>query len=481
MTTLDNSKAISKYPWKVLARLIQTRKEAEKNFNIQLAGPLYFSKDTNYLLLKVPNEFTKELFECFKGDSGFEYPRPIGGEDEYQAHVAVMKDDEVASIEQSGKSASDFEELGSDFKYNITGVSQLKCDSQSKFDRVLVVNVTSDDLEKIRKDHGLSPTGKHGFHITFAIKYGADNAGDSLVKSSEEEKPSTTWLSKDLRDDLIRGGLGSLAALAGENLSNNVSSKFVINSISKGPKLPRLTYEEHRQIAKDIGTTQVPTMIVNDFSSKPTHYQARPLVTDDGALVVDNLYSIDDFYGNTRDAKPRGLITVRKNLDILPAVAHEYGHAMTRDPVKGNALLRLNDRYLVPISKTTGIVAPIVAAILASRYYQHKTHTGGDQSTFKRVAIPLGSALTTAAVFNAPVLTSEFLATRHARKAIDKYYERKLKAVRPGARQAKSYELQKQKSHSILDAAFRSYYLPPLIATLIGTIGSGVLNRSNSS
>lgn len=130
-----------------------------------LTGTLYLSK-SGWLLLSVPNAFVRGLFDALH-EPGAQLPLNAAGN--LEAHITVMRPEE---IEQLG-GADNINERGHQFAYQTGPVKTVRPSGQGEFSAVWFVEVTSRELEKLRKSYGLAPTpknGEHEFHITFAYR-----------------------------------------------------------------------------------------------------------------------------------------------------------------------------------------------------------------------------------------------------------------------------------------------------------------------
>lgn len=136
----------------------------EKSYS--LAGKLYFSS-SGWLLLHVPNDIGTGAFKALH-EPGIELPISES-EGRYNAHISVMRAEEVEQIGGSDK----ITERGKDFNYSLGHIREFEPKGWSEMERCWAIDVHSPDLEKLRKSYGLSPIpsdGKIPFHITVAVR-----------------------------------------------------------------------------------------------------------------------------------------------------------------------------------------------------------------------------------------------------------------------------------------------------------------------
>lgn len=138
---------------------------AQQNVN-NMAGRLYASAETGYVLLSVPNAIVHGARSAINAQ-GVEPPPAHGGS--YRAHITVMRPEEVSQVGGLGR----INERGQSFHYRITGFKEIAPSGWPEMSRVWVFTVKSPELERLRKSYGLSATPKNGeypFHITVAVR-----------------------------------------------------------------------------------------------------------------------------------------------------------------------------------------------------------------------------------------------------------------------------------------------------------------------
>ena len=143
------------------------RKAASKPKDVVvLKGKLVAPRD--WALLKVPASICRGLFEAL-GEDGAEYPPAHGDRKNYNAHITVMRPDEIEAV--GGKEKID--EIGQEFSYQLGPVQVTNPAGWDEMEKVWFVKVESKELEDMRTGHGLTSLpnkGKHPFHLTFAVK-----------------------------------------------------------------------------------------------------------------------------------------------------------------------------------------------------------------------------------------------------------------------------------------------------------------------
>lgn len=121
-------------------------------------GTLTEAKD-GFVYLKVDDDYINQLFRIL---SNSEYTKPpyFRRSDSPGAHISVFYVDER---KQTGK----ITEIGQEYSFKIARLSAVP----TKTLKYIVLEVTSPELEELRKKYGLSPLLKdHKFHITIAQK-----------------------------------------------------------------------------------------------------------------------------------------------------------------------------------------------------------------------------------------------------------------------------------------------------------------------
>lgn len=123
----------------------------------------------DWAVLNVPAALCRGLFASLPKESGAEYPPAFGDRKQYNAHISVMRPDEIE--EAGGKNA--IKEIGQEFSYQLGPVQVTNPAGWDEMEKVWFVKVTSPELETLRKKYGLSAKpnkGKFNFHLTFAVK-----------------------------------------------------------------------------------------------------------------------------------------------------------------------------------------------------------------------------------------------------------------------------------------------------------------------
>lgn len=128
-----------------------------------LSGRLYFSS-SGWLLLSVPNALGQGAFDALD-EAGAELP--AGSNGRYNAHITVMRPEEVAAAGGPDK----ITERGHSYRYSLGPVKEVVPDGQTELSKVWYIQVDSPELKELRRTYGLTPLpndNKYDFHITFA-------------------------------------------------------------------------------------------------------------------------------------------------------------------------------------------------------------------------------------------------------------------------------------------------------------------------
>jgi hypothetical protein len=148
-------------------RLAKAAQAGEPEPAYSLAGMLYLSS-SGYLLLSVPNAMVRGIYQGM-AEPGIELP-PSGPEGLLNAHITVMRPEEIAAIGGADK----ITERGKQFKYTLGRFLCLeKPSGWPEMAEVYFMLVHSPDLQELRRAYGLSSLpneGKHAFHVTVAVR-----------------------------------------------------------------------------------------------------------------------------------------------------------------------------------------------------------------------------------------------------------------------------------------------------------------------
>ena len=144
------------------------KEAAEHAPSYGMAGVLYVSRSTGYLLLSVPNALMHGAFAAL-AEPGVELPPgPPGGAP--SAHITVMSKEEVDAVGGPDK----ITERGRQFHYRIGGLTTLdNPEGWAAVARVWSIVCHAPELQALRRSYGLSslPHGGEGvFHITVAVR-----------------------------------------------------------------------------------------------------------------------------------------------------------------------------------------------------------------------------------------------------------------------------------------------------------------------
>lgn len=132
------------------------------------SGRLVHSK-SGWVLLEVPNAFVRGAFAMLSVP-GAELP-PSGPNGRLNAHISVMRPEEVESIGDADK----INELGKTFSFQVGNLKEVNPSGWAEMDKVWLLNVVSPELQNLRKSYGL-PGKPHrkgvelNFHITVGVR-----------------------------------------------------------------------------------------------------------------------------------------------------------------------------------------------------------------------------------------------------------------------------------------------------------------------
>lgn len=152
----------------------------------KLSGRLIGSA-SGWLLLEVPNALVRGLFAALDVP-GAELPPGYGG-GPLRAHISVMRKAEVDSLGGVGK----ISEIGKRYRYQLGELKEVKPGGWEEMDRAWLVEVSSPDLETLRKSYGLPPEpvvdGEvYKFHITVAVRRKGILRKNDLSKTAEHPR-----------------------------------------------------------------------------------------------------------------------------------------------------------------------------------------------------------------------------------------------------------------------------------------------------
>jgi hypothetical protein len=139
-------------------------KVAGKLTEVDLSGKLCETKD-GFVYLDVPNA----IIDGFMPLIGEEVKKPPYNNKDFGsvgAHISVIGDSE-----REDNGIDKIKEIGKEFSFRVKGLFSTKPDGWDEMKKVWFLTVHSEELEKLRKDYGLSPLKKnHDFHITLAVQ-----------------------------------------------------------------------------------------------------------------------------------------------------------------------------------------------------------------------------------------------------------------------------------------------------------------------
>lgn len=143
------------------------KQAGDAEISYAMTGKLYLSQ-SGWLLLQVPNHIGRGTFDALT-EPGIELPmnERTG---HYNAHVSVMRPEEIASIPGG---AGAITERGHHVSYTLGPLRTVRPSGWDEYERVWFIEVRSPDLEKLRKSYGLTAKpnkDKFDFHITVAVR-----------------------------------------------------------------------------------------------------------------------------------------------------------------------------------------------------------------------------------------------------------------------------------------------------------------------
>jgi hypothetical protein len=134
-----------------------------------LVGQLYHKKGGmgDWIMLSVPNALVRGVYAAMD-EPGIELP-PSGPEERLDAHISVIRPDELAALGGPEK----ITERGKQFKYRIGGLVSTAPAGWPDMSHVWMLRVHSPELQALRRSYGLSSLPKNGefdFHISVAVR-----------------------------------------------------------------------------------------------------------------------------------------------------------------------------------------------------------------------------------------------------------------------------------------------------------------------
>jgi hypothetical protein len=135
-----------------------------------MAGRFYVSthKGQNWGLLNVPNALVLGVFHAMD-EPGIELP-PDSGSEKLNAHITVMRPEEIAAIGGPDKLKHD---RGKNFSYTIGRMVSMVPNGWKEMSKCWALRVISPALQTLRKSYGLTPKpndNKFDFHLTVAVR-----------------------------------------------------------------------------------------------------------------------------------------------------------------------------------------------------------------------------------------------------------------------------------------------------------------------
>lgn len=142
------------------------KKAADPTPSMALSGRLVASK-SGWLLLEVPNAIVRGLYAAMSVPG---IQLPYGRDGRLNAHISVARPEELENI-----GLENISETGKQFKFQLGKLHEVKPLGWEDMEKVWFVDISSPDLQNLRKSYGLSPLPKKGskdlkFHMTVAVR-----------------------------------------------------------------------------------------------------------------------------------------------------------------------------------------------------------------------------------------------------------------------------------------------------------------------
>ncbi len=168
-----------------------------------LSGRLYISA-SGWLLMSVPNALGRGAFDALD-EAGVELPTDDNGR--YNAHVSVMRPEEVAKIGGPDK----ITERGHSYRYSLGDVKEVEPNTWAGTSKVWYITVHSPELKELRRSYGLTPlphNNEFDFHVTFATRKTKVLQTNDVSKAAsfEEENEAAKEEAQDSKLPHVREG-----------------------------------------------------------------------------------------------------------------------------------------------------------------------------------------------------------------------------------------------------------------------------------
>lgn len=148
-----------------------------------LSAPFIISA-SGWGMLRVPNDIVRGLYSSIDLP-GAEFPAASSGET-YQAHISVMRKEEVAQI-----GVGKISERGKRFRYQLGPVCEVVPAGWEEMSKCWFVAIRSPELTQLRRTYGLPNLPIHpetglsiGFHLTFAVRRKHVLGSNEIAKGS---------------------------------------------------------------------------------------------------------------------------------------------------------------------------------------------------------------------------------------------------------------------------------------------------------
>jgi len=200
-----------------------------------LTGKLVLSQ-TGYLLLTVPNALVRGAFQAMS-EPGVDLPgsNMTSGTGELNAHITVMRPEEIAQIEGGGDAII---ERGKDFSYTLGPLRSMNPAGWGGVSRVWFISVRSPELKKLRRSYGLTALPKndtYDFHITVAVRRkNAFRKTGSLLYERPSTEPTLEWMLGDVKFAETAGELKKRVADARKDVGEPTEAQAEAGNYRKG-------------------------------------------------------------------------------------------------------------------------------------------------------------------------------------------------------------------------------------------------------
>ena len=184
----------------LLAASAEKNAAASPTTSYGMKGKLYKSR-SGWILLSVPNGLVRGAFDALN-EPGLELPPSGPDENGFNAHISVMRPEELETVEGGADAIT---ERGKDFSYTLGPIKTVTPSGWGEMSKVWFIEVQSPELKKLRRSYGLTSLPKNNqfqFHITIAVrrKHAFSKAASLIYAAGETNVADRGW------DGLLRRG-----------------------------------------------------------------------------------------------------------------------------------------------------------------------------------------------------------------------------------------------------------------------------------